>query len=274
MTSTTGDGMPSAAMKLGAQHRLRPADLDLSGEDLRGVDLSDRLVRYVSLAGANLDGANLRGARFAFVDLSGATLRGACLEHTHFDGVRATGASFAGSRAGHSFWSTCSLQRADLSGTRLREATLQSCSLAEASLANADLARAHLFQCTLDDAVLSGANLIWANTRGSSFARADLGSARRFFLCREIVAEVLRREVHGDIDRASLIGAILLQPDWCYPEWKAFLEWKPAFRAIALEIFARYPQSGFTEALRRGWRPSPTGIDDGELGDASHGASA
>ncbi|MHC5717701.1 MAG: hypothetical protein ACYTX0_37745, partial [Nostoc sp.] len=57
-------------------------------------------------------------------------------------------------------------------------------------------------------------------------------------------------------ERSKLVGSILIGTQWCYPEWKQFLKVQPEYREIAFEIFRRYPESGFIEALRVGWKDS------------------
>ena len=71
--------------------------LDLSGADLRGINLSrgvgpDRKPR-ANLRGADLRGADLRGADLRGADLRGADLRGALLWWADLRGADFTGAA-------------------------------------------------------------------------------------------------------------------------------------------------------------------------------------
>lgn len=80
---------------------------DLSGANLREVDLSGTYMFGISLTHANLFGANLAGADLSRVDLEGANLTNA------------------------------NLSRADLEGSNLRNACLTEANLNHANLANA-----------------------------------------------------------------------------------------------------------------------------------------
>lgn len=64
---------------------------DLSGADLRSLDLSQ-----CDLRGAKLEGANLRDCVFRHADLRGADLRGATCEQTNFTGADCEYARFDG----------------------------------------------------------------------------------------------------------------------------------------------------------------------------------
>lgn len=50
------------------------ANCQLTGQDLRGVDLSKSVISDVDLAGANLSGAKFRGANLHQVEFEGAIL--------------------------------------------------------------------------------------------------------------------------------------------------------------------------------------------------------
>jgi hypothetical protein len=78
---------------------------------------------------------------------------------------------------------------------------------------------------------------MWASTIGSTFEGADFSGAKKFFLCREILVEILRREIADDFERVELVGAIAVGSRWCYPQWKQILESRPKYRDLAMEIF-------------------------------------
>ena len=70
--------------------------LYLRGEDLRGVDLTNAVIRNSDLTGADLRGAKLAGATITDSDLTGADLRGADLTWTAFHRVTIEGANLEG----------------------------------------------------------------------------------------------------------------------------------------------------------------------------------
>jgi hypothetical protein len=201
---------------------------------------------------ARLDGADLSGTTLVYVDLLGATFQDACLEKASFRFSSARGASFASAHCRHVYGEHVDLTHANFSHVDLRQATLHQCTLQHTLLNDADLTDSVLNQCNCDDSSFRGALLEGAMAVGSTFARADLDQARRFSTCREMIVEVLRREIGDDVERAKFVGAVAIGRQWCYEEWANMLAFQPQFRALALEIFRRYPESGFVEALRAG----------------------
>ena len=119
------------------------------------------------------------------------------------------------------------------------------------------LTLARLAACRCDHADLTGATLGRAATVGSDFEDACFDGASAFAGSREIVVEILSREVHDDPERAMLAGAAAIMRTWCYDEWAARLRDRPDVVREALAVFARYPDSGFADALREALRRSP-----------------
>ncbi len=243
-----------------------PPDRGLSHADLSGIDLSGRPLACVSLTHANLDGANLAGAHLRQVDLSHASLRDACLERAHLELVDAAGACLAGAHASRSRWELADLTLADMTGIDLSHALLRSCELRSARLDGANLTLSTLARCSFRDARFCGALIDRVNATGSGLEGADFSGARRFCTCREVLVELLRREVGRDLSRARLVGAFALVEDWCYAEWARILEFEPHYREVLYELFRRYPESGFIEALERGAEPPGEGAEPGPDG--------
>jgi hypothetical protein len=151
------------------------------------------------------------------------------------------------------------LSGSNLSGADLYGAMMRGCLLERARLEGANLSRSKLIYSNCSDTNFRNARFMWANTIGSTFEGADFSGAKKFFLCREILVEILKREMGNDFERVKLVGAIAVGARWCYPEWKQLLESQPQYRDLALEILQRYPDSGFNHALRTGWRPPAPG---------------
>ncbi|MBI5365825.1 MAG: pentapeptide repeat-containing protein [Planctomycetes bacterium] len=119
---------------------IRAVDADLSGEDLRGIDLSG-----ASLARVNLSHADLRGAQLGGADLSAAKLDFADLRSARMIAARLLGAS---------------LDHTDLRRADLCQADLSGVSAAFARFAHADL---------------TGATLKLASCTGAGFLGARMG---------------------------------------------------------------------------------------------------
>lgn len=232
------------------------------GVDLRGADLRGLRLSRASLVGARLDGADLSDAHLQRVDLSGAVLTGVNLTNARLELVQAGSATLSLARAQQARFENVSLVGAELHGTDLRQATLRLCDLSSSSFVAADLRRATLRHCLAEGINLSGARLMWTSTLGSSFRDADLTDARQYFLCRELIVELLRRECEDDFERAKLLGAIVIARTVCYAEWQKYLARQKELLALALAIFDRHPKSGLTVALRLGRITAEFGTED------------
>jgi uncharacterized protein YjbI with pentapeptide repeats len=119
-------GVPHIACGAG-EHRIRLAGVDLSGLDLRALNLA-----YADFAGADLRGCDLSDARlygcdFSGADLTGAILRGVYAERAVFAGACLRNADFRPS-ARNLFFGTnlicADFQSADLLGTSFDGADL------------------------------------------------------------------------------------------------------------------------------------------------------
>ena len=232
---------------------------DFAHADLRGADLRKAKLGFTCLMGAKLDGADLSEAILTCVDLSYASLQGATLRRTTFEYLNATRADFSSAVADESQWSVVDLSRASLRDASVTHAMFRGCCMERAALDGADFTHAKLAYANCTGASFRETLLRDTLTVGSTFFLADLATAKQFFLSRQIVAEILRREVENDFLKSQLVGAVELAPQWCYHEWKAWLDFNPSFREVALEIFAKYPDSGCHDALLEGYRDPDVG---------------
>ena len=236
----------------GQSHR---RDADFSGADLREADLSGISLSFASLAGAQLDGADLSRAQLRQVDLTNASLKNVRLDRARLELIYAGSASFAGAEASGTRWEMVDLTGADFANANLRRSVVRGCALESARLDGADLSDGMLVHSNAGGASFRKTCLMWTSTVGTSFTGADFTEARAFFLCREIVAEIIKREAPAEPELVNMVGAIIMNRKWCYPEWKQFLEEQPKYRELAFAIFNRYPDSGCAQALQDGWRP-------------------
>ncbi len=255
MTSIAQLNRKDVAQYLKATGQSLLRDADFSGADLREADLSGISLSFVSLAGAQLDGADLTRAQVRQVDLTNASLKNARLDGARLELVHAGSASFAGARASGTRWETVDLTGADFADANLSRSVIRGCALESARFDGADLSDGMLVYSNAGRASFRKACLMWTNTVGTSFVKADFTEARAFFLCREIVAEIIKREATADPELVNIVGAIIMNRKWCYPEWKRYLEVQPKYRELAFAIFGRYPDSGCAKALQDGWRP-------------------
>lgn len=150
-------------------HRVLATTRDLSGANLRGVNLAGADLRNATLANADLYLANLAGAR-----LDGANLRGASLEMANLRGAGLKGAKLAG---------------AGLFMTNLEGADLE----------GADLTAVYAVGANLRGAVLARANL-----RGGLFTRAVMEQSGQG--SGSVLAEREEETVAGTVTRATAVG--------------------------------------------------------------------
>src|SRR5438876_1046901 len=92
VTTDRADGpLTRADIELRIQNVGGSNRLDVSGQNLEGIDLSEANLSGANLSGANLSGANLSGAHFIKADLSEADLSGANLNKADLSGSSLSG---------------------------------------------------------------------------------------------------------------------------------------------------------------------------------------
>ena len=155
------------------QEILRKHTLWLKGEpDGEKADLSGADLRRVNLYRADLSGVDLRRATLYGADLRRVNLYGADLCSANLYGADMSDANLSGA----------DLRRADLSGANLCRANLYGADMSDANLSvadlsGADLSDANLYMSNLSDANLSGANglLSAVNFMEANFERTENG---------------------------------------------------------------------------------------------------
>jgi uncharacterized protein YjbI with pentapeptide repeats len=130
-----------------------PEQLDVSSQDLRGINLMNCNLRGANISEARVCEANLCGANLSRADLHGADLRGAYLCWVDLRGANLIDAD---------------LREANLIWADLREADLRGVKLDMTTLYGACLSKADLRGACLDNADLRGADLSWASLGGTS----------------------------------------------------------------------------------------------------------
>ena len=172
-----------------------PEDLDLSGKDLSGIDLSKEKIAeelekaqermldempvwYSRLTGGiDLFRANLQDAYLALANLQGGYLVGANLQEAKLWGANLQGADLEKSDLQGAYLVSADLQGADLWGANLQDANLEFANLQDADLVGANLQGADLASTNLQDAYLAFANLQDASLSYSHLEGVDLFSA-------------------------------------------------------------------------------------------------
>lgn len=189
-----------------------PEGLDLSGRNLRGIDLSSHRdeppldLHGIILEEANLWDAHLEGAYLVGAHLEGATLWDAHLERANLGGVHLEGA----------FLQAAHLEGADLSAAHLEganffDAHLEGAFLWEGHLERVILREAHLEGANFFDAHLEGADLIGAHLEGAGLWAATFSPGTMFEDTDWGAKYILGEEVGKDFEPATYVYRTLKQ---------------------------------------------------------------
>lgn len=141
-----------------------PEQLDISSQDLRGINLMNFNLSGANISQARVCEANLCGANLSRADLHGADLSGTYLCWADLRGANLCAADLRG---------------ADLIWANLQEADLRGAKLDMATLYGASLGRADLRGVSLDKTDLRGADLSWASLGGASTYELAKSQLRR-----------------------------------------------------------------------------------------------
>ncbi|MCL4297795.1 MAG: pentapeptide repeat-containing protein [Anaerolineae bacterium] len=149
-------------------------EMDLSGLDLRGMNL--HLSEFIgpNLAGAILSKTNLSKMNLSRADLSRSNLREAILEEVNLGGANLSGADLTGANLNNAYMVLANFDEANLNGAGLRGVNLNRAFLSKANLSETKLIKANLSEAELNGTILSGA-IIEYNIFGNVDLREVLG---------------------------------------------------------------------------------------------------
>lgn len=154
---------------------------DLTGQNLRGINLAGRDIStarmpFADLTGANLSGAFVMSLNFASANLVRANLSKMFGGWLFFNGANLEGANLSGTYLPSSnfdaYVAENGMVRVNLQGANLDSATLRS-----STFENADLNKVSAKGANFQDSLFVGANLRNANLTGASFEGATLSHA-------------------------------------------------------------------------------------------------
>ncbi len=173
-------------------------ELDLTGADLRDLDLSGRSFVRASLRGANLGGARLTGASLAGASLAGADmtdatlaecdltaadLTGATLERAHFEGAtltladmtdaKGTGARFDGAKGERAVLAGGMWDDAVFDGAQLIGADLSRASIRRTSFEGASIPEVRLYDAKGGETIFKGATMTGARVEQASLLKSS-----------------------------------------------------------------------------------------------------
>mgnify|MGYP001240950921 CR=1 FL=1 len=167
-------------------------DTNLSDAILVGADLSNAVLIGTTLTGADLTDANLAGVSLAYKDLTGTILRGAdltgavlpsgYLSGKNFQGTIFNGVDLSGKDLSNSDFKYADFAGANLENTNLTDASfinvdlteIKNKSLADTDLSATSFAYSNLSGINLAGAILKSTNLYNANLSGVDFTVTDV----------------------------------------------------------------------------------------------------
>ncbi|MEV4111068.1 pentapeptide repeat-containing protein [Nonomuraea sp. NPDC049695] len=129
-------------------------ELDLSGADLRGLNLDQMIFADANLSGADLSRASARGAIFSGADLTDANLTGADLTRAGFGYSELVDATIAFTRLGSAMIQPATLTGAVFTGAILDHTSFRECDLTGVDLRGCDLSTLDLKRSSLDGAII------------------------------------------------------------------------------------------------------------------------
>ena len=148
---------------------INPIIANLKGAYLRGIYIIRASTNYTNFFNVDLSGANLKRINLQDADLSGANLSGANLKRANLSIADFRYANLSGANLSNAVLSDANFFNADLSGANLTDTNLSRANLRSANLSNANLVTANL-----SNAVLSGANLSGARIGQTLFGDQNL----------------------------------------------------------------------------------------------------
>lgn len=147
------------------------AFVNLSGRNLRGIDLSESYLECVNFCNADLQGANLKntilaganleGANLSQSNLNGSNLGSAILRNTNFENCDLRGAELGGAI----------IVNSNFSNSRFDSLLLSESELKMSCFDNSTMEKSNFVQCQFEECSFRGANL-----RKSSFVRCAINS--------------------------------------------------------------------------------------------------
>lgn len=156
--------------------------LDVSGEDLHGIEINGELYGNKSLENSNFQNVNLEGSDIAFINFNGSNFSNARLKNCkfmccHFENINFENADLSNVDFGLCDFNNSNFTKANLAGAIVCSAEFINANLKDAVLLNADFSSVDFTNVILQNANLIGANLSSAELSDSDLSGANLTNA-------------------------------------------------------------------------------------------------
>lgn len=174
--------------------------LDLSGQNLRGVNLENMLVFQCNLQGADLHGANLRNAGLIETDFSGADMTGVELRQASLTAAKFNNTKMAGCNMAATIARDAEFRGADLSGS----------TIGSTGFSNSDLDGANFSDVEFSN----GVDFEHASVQNANFTGARAKAAIRAMganFSGTIIPRAVAAQIQGAMASSPMIGAANLR---------------------------------------------------------------
>ncbi len=169
------------------------ACIDLSDQNLDGVDLRGAFLEQVNFTGARLKGANLSKAILARADLTNADLTGANLEGANAGGVNALRANFTDANL-----KSARLSKGDFTEAKFVRAELEDTETLEIVVNGADFTEAHMPLMKFIESELKGVIFSQADMTAAVFFDCDVSEA-------DFSETVIQRSAWADVRLENIV---------------------------------------------------------------------
>jgi|GEM_PF-498189 len=145
------------------------ACIDLSGENLEGIDFSECFLEQVNFNGANLKGANFSKAILARAELVNGDFSGANFEKANIGAVNAVGANFSNTNL-----KSAKLSKGNFQNANFQNAVLEDIESLEIVIDNADFSETHMPRAAFIELEITGAKFIKADINTAAFIKCSV----------------------------------------------------------------------------------------------------
>jgi uncharacterized protein YjbI with pentapeptide repeats len=153
-------------------------DLNLSGLNLRRVDLHDANIRDAKLEDAKLSTANLTKADLRGANLSRAILNGANLSRAILNGANLSRANLSGANLSRADITDAQVVKANFNNANLRQTSFQRSNLCRSVFTKADLFISYFNDADLTESNWMGTDLMRAHFWNANLTKADFRGAK------------------------------------------------------------------------------------------------
>ncbi len=169
---TPPSNVPASVNGCPIKHRAVCPNMNFSGLNLTGVNLSSAFLVNANFTGANLKNANLSGAQLSGAIFDNATMTNVNLQRADLGGASMNSATLDGANL-----SQANLKKANLTSSTLTKANLSKVMASETNFTGVNFTNASLYQIKARNANFTSGMIVFANLKSAYLAQAVFTSA-------------------------------------------------------------------------------------------------